>query len=40
VDKCAVGVEKRLAQGMVDAQQSEIGLMADLLKARGARPRA
>ncbi|WP_309098118.1 DUF305 domain-containing protein [Streptomyces sp.] len=40
VDKCAVGAEKRLAQGMVDAQQSEIGLMADLLKARGAKPRA
>ncbi|GGW83139.1 DUF305 domain-containing protein [Streptomyces lomondensis] len=40
VEKCAVGVEKRLAQGMVDAQQSEIGLMADLLKARGAAPRS
>ncbi|MFF7788813.1 DUF305 domain-containing protein [Streptomyces sp. NPDC007991] len=40
VDKCAVGVEKRLAQGMVDAQQSEIGLMADLLKERGAAPRS
>ncbi|MDQ0747997.1 uncharacterized protein (DUF305 family) [Streptomyces africanus] len=39
VEKCAVGVEKRLAQGMVDAQQSEIGLMADLLKERGAAPR-
>ncbi|WP_086560658.1 DUF305 domain-containing protein [Streptomyces africanus] len=39
VEKCAVGVEKRLAQGMVDAQQSEIGLMADLLKERGATPR-
>jgi uncharacterized protein (DUF305 family) len=34
-----VGVEKRLAQGMVDAQQSEILLMADMLKERGAAPR-
>ena len=40
VERCTVGVEKRLAQGMVDAQQSEMGLMADLLKARGAKPRA
>ncbi|MFF7734992.1 MULTISPECIES: DUF305 domain-containing protein [unclassified Streptomyces] len=40
VAKCQVGVEKRLAQGMVDAQQSEISLMADLLKERGARPRS
>ncbi|MET8409767.1 DUF305 domain-containing protein [Streptomyces sp. NPDC005195] len=39
VQKCTVGVEKRLAQGMVDAQQSEIKLMADLLKARGAKAR-
>jgi uncharacterized protein (DUF305 family) len=39
VDKCAVGVEKRLAQGMVDAQQSEIDLMAGMLKERGAKPR-
>ncbi|MFE2534378.1 DUF305 domain-containing protein [Streptomyces sp. NPDC059371] len=37
--KCTVGVEKRLAQGMVDAQQSEIKLMADMLKARGAKAR-
>ncbi|WP_133909936.1 DUF305 domain-containing protein [Streptomyces sp. NBC_00582] len=37
VAKCTVGVEKRLAQGMVDAQESEIALMADLLKARGAK---
>jgi uncharacterized protein (DUF305 family) len=35
-DKCSVGVEKRLAQGMVESQQSEIQLMADLLKERGA----
>ncbi|WP_338778002.1 DUF305 domain-containing protein [Streptomyces sp. DG1A-41] len=39
VDECTVGVEKRLAQGMVDAQRSEIGLMADMLKERGASPR-
>ncbi|MEU1518192.1 DUF305 domain-containing protein [Streptomyces sp. NPDC005811] len=37
VAKCTVGVEKRLAQGMVDAQESEIALMADMLKARGAK---
>ncbi|MFF8870833.1 DUF305 domain-containing protein [Streptomyces massasporeus] len=40
VAKCQVGVEKRLAQGMVDAQQSEIRLMADMLKERGAAPRS
>ncbi|MEU6182474.1 DUF305 domain-containing protein [Streptomyces coeruleorubidus] len=40
VDRCTVGVEKRLAQGMVDAQRSEIGLMADMLKERGAAPRS
>ena len=40
VAKCTVGVEKRLAQGMVDAQQSEIELMAGMLKARGAQPRS
>jgi uncharacterized protein (DUF305 family) len=40
VEKCTVGVEKRLAQGMVEAQQSEIGLMADMLKERGAAPRS
>jgi uncharacterized protein (DUF305 family) len=39
VDRCTVGAEKRLAQGMVDAQQSEISLMADMLKERGAAPR-
>ncbi|MFI1163027.1 DUF305 domain-containing protein [Streptomyces sp. NPDC020801] len=38
--KCTVGVEKRLAQGMVDAQQSEIQLMAGMLKERGAAPRS
>ncbi|MBO4255456.1 DUF305 domain-containing protein [Streptomyces sp. NPDC002144] len=40
VAKCRVGVEKQLAQGMVDAQQSEIKLMADMLKERGAKPRS
>ncbi|HET6856119.1 MAG TPA: DUF305 domain-containing protein [Streptomyces sp.] len=38
-ERCEVGTERALAQGMVDAQQSEIGLMTDLLKARGAAPR-
>ncbi|MET8559963.1 DUF305 domain-containing protein [Streptomyces flaveolus] len=38
--KCTVGVEKRLAQGMVDAQQSEIELMAGMLKERGAQARS
>ncbi|MGW2046926.1 DUF305 domain-containing protein [Streptomyces sp. NPDC001858] len=38
VQKCTVAVEKRLAQGMVDAQQSEIDLMTGMLKARGAKP--
>jgi uncharacterized protein (DUF305 family) len=40
VAKCTVGVEKRLAQGMVDAQQSEIALMSGMLKERGAKPRS
>ncbi|MES9524812.1 DUF305 domain-containing protein [Streptomyces capoamus] len=40
VTKCTVGVEKRLAQGMVDAQQSEIDLMAGMLKERGAQARS
>ncbi|TWV32853.1 DUF305 domain-containing protein [Streptomyces misionensis] len=38
VAKCTVGVEKRLAQGMVDAQQSELQVMAGMLKERGAEP--
>ncbi|MER5192879.1 DUF305 domain-containing protein [Streptomyces sp. NPDC002755] len=38
VARCTVTVEKRLAQGMVEAQQSEIDLMTDMLKARGAKP--
>ncbi|MFJ6072810.1 DUF305 domain-containing protein [Streptomyces sp. NPDC093065] len=40
VERCAVGVEKRLARGMVESQESEIRLMADLLAERGAKPRA
>ncbi|MET9922784.1 DUF305 domain-containing protein [Streptomyces sp. NPDC006435] len=36
---CTVGAEKRLARGMVAAQQSELDAMADMLKARGAAPR-
>lgn len=39
VDKCTVDVEKRLARGMVEGQQSEIGLMADMLEERGAAAR-
>lgn len=38
--RCAVPAERRLAQGMVEAQRSELDLMADLLAERGARPRA
>ncbi|MFE3515973.1 DUF305 domain-containing protein [Streptomyces sp. NPDC059166] len=37
--RCAVPVEKRLAEGMVAAQRSELDLMADMLEARGAAPR-
>ncbi|WP_031084463.1 DUF305 domain-containing protein [Streptomyces sp. NRRL WC-3549] len=36
---CAVPAEKRLAQGMVDAQRSELDLMAGMLAERGAAPR-
>ncbi|MEU6675635.1 DUF305 domain-containing protein [Streptomyces sp. NPDC046853] len=38
VDRCEVGAEVRLARGMVASQESEIELMTDLLKARGAKP--
>ncbi|MDX3536179.1 DUF305 domain-containing protein [Streptomyces sp. MB09-01] len=37
--QCATPVEQALAQGMVDAQRSEITLMADMLGKRGAAPR-
>ncbi|MEU6214260.1 DUF305 domain-containing protein [Streptomyces sp. NPDC047023] len=36
---CVTPVERALAQGMADAQQSEITLMTDMLKQRGATPR-
>ncbi|AJF69670.1 DUF305 domain-containing protein [Streptomyces vietnamensis] len=36
VQKCSVDIERNLAQGMVDAQKSEMALMADMLKKRGA----
>ncbi|MBT2477013.1 DUF305 domain-containing protein [Streptomyces sp. ISL-94] len=36
---CGTLVERELAQGMVDAQRSELTLMADMLKQRGAAPR-
>ncbi|MFJ2672143.1 DUF305 domain-containing protein [Streptomyces sp. NPDC087525] len=39
VQLCEPGTEKDLAEGMVAAQQSEMKLMADLLAARGAKPR-
>ncbi|GGS95450.1 DUF305 domain-containing protein [Streptomyces chromofuscus] len=39
-DRCTVEVEKRLARGMVEGQQSEIRLMADMLKERGAKARS
>ncbi|GAA1171216.1 DUF305 domain-containing protein [Streptomyces hebeiensis] len=39
VQMCTVAPEKALAEGMVAAQQSEMDLMADLLEARGAKPR-
>ncbi|MFG2534859.1 DUF305 domain-containing protein [Streptomyces sp. NPDC048511] len=39
-ERCTVPVEKRLARGMVEAQQSELDLMADMLAARGAAPRS
>ncbi|UQX00919.1 DUF305 domain-containing protein [Streptomyces sp. RerS4] len=37
--QCRTPVERDLAQGMVDAQQSELRLMADMLRERGAAPR-
>lgn len=40
VAKCTVGVEKRLARGMVEAQQSELRTMAGMLKERGAQARS
>nr|WP_245641242.1 DUF305 domain-containing protein [Streptomyces megasporus] len=40
VRRCEVEDERRLAQGMVDAQESEMRLMADMLTERGASPKA
>ncbi|MCX4968953.1 DUF305 domain-containing protein [Streptomyces sp. NBC_00654] len=37
---CTVPAEQRLARGMAEAQQSELDLMADMLAARGAKPRS
>ncbi|MDA5282009.1 DUF305 domain-containing protein [Streptomyces sp. NPDC054904] len=37
--QCQTPAERTLAQGMVEAQQSELTLMADMLKQRGAAPR-
>ncbi|MGV9456205.1 DUF305 domain-containing protein [Streptomyces sp. NPDC003635] len=39
LERCEVGVEKRLAQTMVNGQESEIQLMADMLADRGAKAR-
>ncbi|MFJ6795613.1 DUF305 domain-containing protein [Streptomyces sp. NPDC091268] len=38
--QCATPAEKALAQGMVEAQESELKLMSDMLARRGAAPRA
>ncbi|NGO48561.1 DUF305 domain-containing protein [Streptomyces ureilyticus] len=38
-EQCEVPQECQLAQGMVDAQQSEMELMADMLKELGSAPR-
>ncbi|CAM5422172.1 hypothetical protein SAVIM338S_02330 [Streptomyces avidinii] len=38
--ECGTPAERALAQGMVAAQQSELALMADMLKQRGADPAA
>lgn len=39
VKLCSVDTERELAQGMVDAQESELKLMAQMLVERGAKPR-
>ncbi|MFD9908425.1 DUF305 domain-containing protein [Streptomyces sp. NPDC059063] len=38
VERCGVDAERRLAGGMVESQESEVKLMGDMLRARGARP--
>ncbi|MEU3845207.1 DUF305 domain-containing protein [Streptomyces sp. NPDC028635] len=40
VRRCTVEVEKRLARGMVEGQQSELRVMADMLRERGSAPGA
>ncbi|GGX52896.1 DUF305 domain-containing protein [Streptomyces minutiscleroticus] len=37
--RCEVGAERRLARTMVEGQEAEIDLMADMLRKRGAAPR-
>lgn len=37
--QCATPAERKLAEGMVAAQRSELTLMADMLRQRGAAPR-
>ncbi|MET9961476.1 DUF305 domain-containing protein [Streptomyces sp. NPDC006326] len=37
--QCGTPAERALAQGMVEAQQAELTLMADMLRQRGAAPR-
>ncbi|MFD3873535.1 DUF305 domain-containing protein [Streptomyces sp. NPDC058623] len=37
--QCQTPAERALAQGMVEAQQAELTLMADMLKQRGSAPR-
>ncbi|MFP8958979.1 DUF305 domain-containing protein [Streptomyces nanhaiensis] len=39
VQQCEVPKAQKLAQGMVDAQESEMNLMADMLAERGAAPK-
>nr|EIF89404.1 hypothetical protein [Streptomyces tsukubensis NRRL18488] len=39
VDLCSPGVERQLAEGMVQGQRSEVELMTGMLKDRGAQPR-
>ncbi|MEV5976061.1 DUF305 domain-containing protein [Streptomyces sp. NPDC052114] len=38
VKRCEVPVERRLARGMVESQESEIALMSTMLKSRNAKP--
>ncbi|MEU7579172.1 DUF305 domain-containing protein [Streptomyces sp. NPDC041068] len=38
VRRCEVPVERRLARGMVESQESEIALMSTMLKSRDAKP--